>query len=171
MTKHKRFELSEQTAALVRYLHPMEKGLLIKYAELSKNLGFLIDARNPKLTYARKILQRQHNAVWICVAPRVGIKRLTDVEIAERLPTWWLKGARSKLKRGSAQADAVELQALDVNQQARFAVDSIQAELAHSALSKATRRRMEKVARGTSNDLPSFTAVEWAINLAPRAGK
>jgi hypothetical protein len=167
----KLFELSEQTASIVRYLMPMEKGATITYAELSKNLGFKLNARHAKLIYARKLLQRQHNAVWICVAPGVGIKRLNDAEIAERLPSWWLNGARSKLKNGGAQADVIEISALDKTQQARFSVDSIQMELAQSALSKATRRRMEKVARGTSNDLPAFTAVEWAINLSPRAGK
>lgn len=167
----KKFELSEQTAAIVRYLNSMEKGSLIKYSELSKNLGFSINARSAKLIYARKLLQRQHNAVWVCVKPSVGIKRLNDAEIAERLRGWWLPGARNKLKRGGNQTEVVDVDQLDVDQQARFSVDSIQVELAQSALSKATRRKMEKVARGTSNDLPSFTAVEWAINLSPRAGK
>jgi hypothetical protein len=93
---------------------------------------------------------------------------LNDAEIAERLPNWWLNGARNKLKRGGKQADVVEMRELDIDEQARFAVDCIQKELSLEALSKATRKKMEKVARGTSNDLPSFTAVEWAISLTAK---
>lgn len=165
------FKLSDETARLVQYLRSLDKGTLVQYLELTRLIGMKIDARNARLIYARKILQRDYNAVWICVRPAVGVRRLTDAEIAERLPEWWLNGARNKLKRGGDQADVVELRELDVDQQARFAVDSIQRELAFDALSKATRKKMERVARGTSNDLPSFTAVEWAISLSPKAKK
>jgi hypothetical protein len=72
------------------------------------------------------------------------------------------------LKRGGHQSEIVELDALDINEQARFSVDCIQRELAFESLSKATRRKMERTARGTSNDLPAFTAIEWAISLSPR---
>jgi hypothetical protein len=165
------FVLSEETARLVAYLRAQEKGALVTYNELSEAISSKIYSGHHKLNYARLILQRDHNAVWICVRPRVGIKRLNDVEIAERLPTWWLNGARSKLSRGGTQADVVDVHALDIDQQARFGVDSIQRELAFEALSKATRKKMERVARGTSNDLPAFTAVEWAISLSPRSKK
>jgi hypothetical protein len=164
----KPFELSEQTARLVRCLQPQPKTTIVTYDELTKLVGFEVTSRNTKLVYARKILERDHAQVWVCIRPRVGIKRLTDVEIAERLPVWWLDGARNKLSRGGQQADVVEWRELDVDQQARFSVDCIQRELAHDALSKTMRRKMEKIARGTSNDLPTFSAVEWAISLSPK---
>jgi hypothetical protein len=162
------FERSEETAALVRFLQSHEKGARITYGELSQQMGRSIRPNDSKLIYARQILTKQHNAVWVCVRPAVGLHRLTDAEIAERLPAWWLKGARSKLRRGGDETDVVEIAQLDIDQQARFAVNSIQSELAREALSRATKKKMEKVARGTSNDLPSFTAVEWAITLSPR---
>ena len=154
-----RFELSEQTSSLVRYLQALEKNTEITYRELSEAVSFRVGPTTGRLIYARKILQRDHNAVWTCVRPRVGLRRLNDAEIAERLPTWWYNGARNKLTRGSDQADVVDIAKLDIDQQARFAVDSIQGQLAREALSKATRKRVEKTARGTSNDLPSFTVV------------
>jgi len=165
----KPFERSEETEAMVNYLRLLEKNEIVSYSKLSQVAGIKIAPNTPKLIYARFVLERDHNAVWICVRPRVGIRRLNDMEIAERLPRFWLNGARNKLNRGGHQADVVELRELDIDQQARFAVDSIQRELAFDALSKATRKKMEKVARGTSNDLPSFTAIEWAISLSPKA--
>lgn len=166
------FQLSETTASLVRFLAAMPKGEQIDYPKLSETAGVPISSRSATLISARRLLERDHNQVWICVQPRIAIRRLNDAEIADRLPRWWLRGARSKLKRGGEQADVVELAALDIDQQARFAIDSIQRELAFNSLSKATRARMERVARGNSNDLPAFTAVEWAIALTrPRKEK
>ncbi|WP_338822151.1 hypothetical protein WDM22_38695 [Bradyrhizobium septentrionale] len=160
-----RFELSERTTKLVGLLRFIEKGREVAYAELSKQVGETITARNS--VYARHILQRDHAAVFICL-PTVGLRRLTDLEITERLPGFWLNGARSKLKRGGAEADIVDMHHLDTDQQVSFSVSSIQRELAMETLSKATRSKMEKVARGTSNDLPAFTAIEWAISLSPK---
>jgi hypothetical protein len=162
----KRFELSSESEALIRYLRAIEKGMTVTYGELSKLVGKKINAA--KTSYIRFVLQRDSNQVWICIKPGVGLRRLNDAEIAERLPKWWLNGARNKLSRGGKQADVVELRELDIDEQTRFSVDCIQRELAIEALSKATRRKMEKVARGTSNDLPSFTAIEWAISLNPK---
>lgn len=163
-----KFQLSEKTASIVRFLQSSPKGTSVPYADITKAVGFKVGSRSPWLVYARVVLQRDHNAIWTCVRPGVGVKRLTDPEIAERLPNWWWSSARRKLSRGGDQADIVDIQQLDIDQQARFAVDSIQGELAREALSKATRRKMEKVARGTSNDLPVFSAIEWAISLSPK---
>ena len=165
------FELSEETKALVNYLRSLEKGLTVNYSELSKLTGMRVTSNSPKVRYARFILQRDHSAVWIAIKPGVGLRRLNDAEIAERLPTWWMNGARSKLKRGGDQAEVVDLKQLDIDQQTRFSIDCIQRELALDSLSKATRRKMEKTARGTSNDLPSFNIVEWAISLSARPQK
>jgi hypothetical protein len=162
------FVLSEETARLIRFLAPLAKGEAVDYAQLSTIAGFSVTPRSGKLVSARRILERDHNQVWICVQPNVGLRRLTDIELAERLPQWWLRGARRKLTRGGEQADIVEIGALDIDQQVAFSVDSIQRALAFESLSKATRRRMERVARGTSNDLPAFNAIEWAIMLSPR---
>lgn len=165
----KPFELSEETARIVRYLREIDKGNQVTYAELTTHAGFKVVSNSHHLTYARLILQRDHAHVWICVRPRVGVRRLTDAEIADRLPSFFLNGARSKLKRGGDQADVVELKGLDIDQQARFSVDCIQRELAFDSLSRATRRKLEKVARGTSDDLPALTAIEWAFALTPKA--
>lgn len=163
-----RFELSQQTAKIVNYLRALDKGATVTYDELSRLTGIEIHPSHGKLRYARFMLERDHNAVWECLKPRIGVKRLNDVEIAERLPQWWLHGARNKLQRGGNQAHTVELRELDIDQQARFSVDCIQRELAFESLSKAMRRKMEHVARGTSNDLPSFNVIEWAISLSPK---
>jgi hypothetical protein len=157
---------SQESAQLVNYLRAIEKGMRVSYDELSQLVGKPVSAKNT--AHVRFILQRDSNAVWVCIPPGVGLRRLTDPEIAERLPDWWLNGARRKLSRGGKQADVVELGRLDIDQASRFAVNCIQRELAFEALSKATRRKLEKVARGSSNDLPSFTAVEWAISLSPK---
>lgn len=162
----KPFELSQETAQIVNYLRTIEKGMQVTYVELSRLIGRKMTPQ--KTAYARFMLQRDTNAVWICVRPGVGLRRLTDVEIAERLPTWWLNGARAKLNRGGKQADVVDPRQLDITQQTRFGVDCIQRELAFDSLSKAMRSKMERVARGTSNDLPSFNVLEWAISLTAK---
>lgn len=162
------FQRSQLTDRLVRYLGQFEKGSHLSYSELSTAAETPIDSRTGSLISARRILQRDANAVWGCVIPRVGVYRLNDAEIAARQRTWWLRGARNKLSNGAKQADTVEIGLLDIDQQARFATDSITRELARDALSRATQRRIEKVARGSSNDLPAFTAVEWMITLNPR---
>jgi len=163
-----KFERSETTSRIVAYLASLAKGAEVTYSELANAVGERIESRSSKLTSARFILERDHNAIWICIAPKIGVRRLTDVEIADRIPGWWLKGARNKLRRGGSQADNVEIESLDLNQQTRFAVNCIQRELALDALSTTMRRRVERVARGTSNDLPAFNIVEWAITLSPR---
>jgi len=165
------FERSELTKSLIRYLAAFDKGTRITYDELSNSVGFPVDSRTPNLISARKILEREHNAVWNCVVPRVALFRLTDPEIAARQGSWYLLGARNKLKAGAAKADVVELDELTIDQQARFATHSIIREIAREALSKATERRVEKTARGTSNDLPSFSAIEWMISLSQRRAK
>jgi hypothetical protein len=164
----KPFERSEITTRLVDYLRSHDKGSHIPYRELTPLVGQAINAKSTNLTSARKILERDHNAIWVCVVPHVGIRRLNDAEIADRLRVWWMRGARRKLDRGGDQIDVVETQNLDIDQQARFSIDCIQRELAFNSLSRATRQRMEKVARGSSNDLPSFNVLEWAISLTPR---
>lgn len=165
------FRRSELTDTLIRYLASLEKGTRLTYKELSAQIGATVGSRSHPLLYARRILERDYAAVWGCVEPNVGLYRLDDTQIAERQNTWYLRGARNKLDAGARQADVVELDRLDINQQARFATASIIRELARDALSKATQKRVEKVARGTSNDLPSFNAIEWMITLSPRRSK
>jgi hypothetical protein len=162
------FERSAVTTRIVNYLREMDKNSHVTYRQLTDLIGAPIMAKSPKMIYARKILQRDHNAVWVCVAPGVGVRRLNDLEIAERLQPWWMRGARNKLKRAGNEIEVVDTSQLNIDQLARFGVDCMQRELAFTSLSKATARRMERIARGTSNDLPAFNIVEWAINLSPR---
>lgn len=164
----KPFERSETTAALVRYLSQCDKGARVTYQELTGIAGITIAANTSNLTYARKILERDCAQVWVCIAPRICVYRLNDPEIVDRQRAWYLFGARNKLLASSRQADVVMLEHLDAHQQARFATDSIIREIARESLSRATQRRIEKVARGTSNDLPTFSAVEWMISLSPK---
>lgn len=159
------FTRSPITDALVRYLQPFDKGTSITYAELSTAAACKITSMSYHLRRVRVILQNEHGQVWEAVTPHVGLYRLTDKEIAQRQGKWWLPGARRKLVRGSKQAAIVELGQLTIDEQARFATHNIQSELAQQALSKATATRIGKVARGTSNDLPAFNAIEWAITL------
>jgi hypothetical protein len=163
-----RFVRSEITTQLVAYLAAFDKGSHVDYGKLSERAATPISARSGHLRSARHILQHEHNQVWDAVAPGVGVYRLNDAQIAAHLARWWIPGARRKLRRGGDQASIVRLDQLTVDQQARLATDTIQVELASQALSKATANRLNKVARGTSNDLPSFNAIEWAITLMPR---
>lgn len=167
----KPFSLSDETSALVRYLQSNPKGTVVIYDDLSRLVGIKVTASTAKLIYARKILLRDHNQVWACVRPRIGIKRLNDMEMAERQDKQFLPRARNQLNRGSDEADVVEYKELDLDQQARFAVSNIQRQLGIDALSKVTRKRLEKVSRGNGNDLPTFSAVEWAISLSPKVKK
>jgi len=164
----KAFERSETTASLVRYLAQHDKGARVTYPELSDIAGITVSARTTNLTSARKILERDHAQVWICVTPGVCLYRLNDPEIADRQRNWFLFSARNKLAAGARQADVIELEHLNIQQQARFATDSIIREIARDALARSMARKIEKVARGTSNDLPSFSAVEWMISLSPK---
>jgi alkylated DNA nucleotide flippase Atl1 len=161
------FKRSEETNRIVGFLRMLDKGAEITYREISEHVGAPLSSRTAKLIYARVILQRDHNAVWICVRPNVGLRRLNDVEIADRLRPWWLKRARNGLRRAGDEVEVVDTSALNLDQMARFGVDCVQRELAFNSLSIATRNRMEKVARGTSNDLPSFNILEWAISFSP----
>lgn len=161
------FQRSPQTEALVHYLASCAKGDQVDYAKLSEIAGATIDSRSGKLISARRILENTHNQIWVAVKPFVGVRRLDDAGIADRMRDWWLRGARRKVQRGTDQADVVETNKLDLRQQVRFSVACIQANLAQDALSKATQHRVEKVAQGNSNDLPSFNVIEWAITLSP----
>jgi hypothetical protein len=161
------FEMKERTRKLVAYLRHVEKGTDITYRELTRQIGEPVDAK--LCNGARVILLRDFAAVFAAI-PKIGLRRLTDLETAELLPSFYLKGARNKLKRGGARADVVDIRQLDIDQQVAFSVNCIQRELAMESLSRTTRKKMEKVARGTSNDLPKFTAIEWAISLsAPKS--
>jgi hypothetical protein len=162
------FRRSELTDSIVRYLREQPKETRVLYDELSRHTNATIDSRSAALIYARKILERDHNQVWTCVRPRIGLVRANDTQIADRQRDWWLAGARRKIVRGSREADVVDTKLLDIAVQARFATDCIQRELVEQSLSRATRNRLEKVARGTGNDLPAFNAVEWAITLSPK---
>src|SRR5262249_28402303 len=159
------FERSELTTAIVNALRSFDKETLVTYGDLSKLVGVAVASGSHNLIYARKILERTHNQIWLPERPRIGVRRLNDRQIAERLPDWHLNGARRKLERGGNEAANVEVKNLDIAEQARFGVYSIQRELALQTLSKATARRLENVARGNSNDLPAFNILEWMISL------
>lgn len=165
------FKRSPITEAIIRYLSMQPKGTSVPYDELSRIVGAEMSARNACLITARRVLEREHLAVWCCIAPGVGVWRLTDPEIAERQRNWFIPGARNKLTAGSRQSKVVELDQLDIDQQARFATDNVIREIGREALSRAMQRRVEKVARGSSNDLPAFNILEWAISLSPRPSR
>jgi len=166
-----RFTRSELTKQLVRYLAQHDKGTVIDYAELSQIAGEKVTVNHSKLVYARKLLIKEHNQVWAAI-PKLGLRRLDDVGIAKKLGEWHLPTARNKLKRGGKEARFVDTKQLSADEQTHFAVDCLQQELASQSLSRTTRNKLAKVARGTSNDLPSFNALEWMIPLTrPRKPK
>jgi hypothetical protein len=162
------FQRSETTDRLVRYLQHHDKGSLLNYAELTAHAGEPITSRSPKLISAIRVLERDHAQVWNLVKPHIGVYRFKDDELATRLRKWWMRGARRKLIRGGSQSEIVDNRTLDADQQTAFSVDCVQRELAFQSLSRATRNRLEKVSRGSSNDLPSFNILEWAVSLSPR---
>jgi hypothetical protein len=162
------FERSVITDRLMQYLRAHDKGQQLTYAQITAATEYKVGPKDHHLRYARTILRRDHAQVWVTVRPGIGIERLTDQKIADRLPSWWLNGARRKLDRGGDESAIVEINNLTIDGQARFSVNSIQQQLALQSLSKPTWRHLEKVARGTSNDLPSFNILEWAFSLTPR---
>jgi hypothetical protein len=162
------FERSAITDRLAQFLRAHDKGQSLSYKEISTATDCKVGPNSHHLRYARYILKRDHAQVWVAVKPGIGIERLTDQKIADRLPSWWLNGARRKLDRGGDESAIVEINNLTIDGQARFSVNSIQQQLALQSLSKPTWRHLEKVARGTSNDLPSFNILEWAFSLTPR---
>jgi hypothetical protein len=168
MSERKLFELSELTRSIVAFLKTQDKGVRVDYRELSRIVGSKVESTNHNLLYARMILRRDHAQIWLPIRPRIGVRRLNDLEITEHIPQFFHNGARNKLNLGDKFRETVDLHQLDSDMQVRFSVDAIQAELALDALSKAQRRKIERVARGTSNDLPSFNAIEWAISLMPK---
>jgi hypothetical protein len=161
-----KFQRSETTDRLIRFLRSHEKKTLLPYRELSEQAGEKITSRSAKLRTAINVLEKNDAQVWRLIGPHVGAYRLDDAEIALRLRSWWLRGARRKLIRGGDQSEVVITAELDTDQQSGFAVDCIQRELAFQSLSRATRNKLAKTARGTSNDLPSFNILEWAVSLS-----
>jgi hypothetical protein len=161
------FTRSQLTDAIVKHLHLLDKNTQITYSELGRIVGKSVSSRSANLQYARKILERDHNQIWVAIRPNVGIRRLNDVDIADYHKSWWLGGASRKLKRGTSSAEIVETKLLDKEQQTKFSVDCIQRELALQSLARATAKKLDKVARGSSNDMPSFNILEWAISLMP----
>jgi len=164
------FKRSPLTDRLVRYLSAFEKGTEISYDELSRGAGQTITSRSNNLTYAKKLLEKEFLQVWVAVRNE-GIKRCTDTEIAERLPNFHMRGAGRKLKRGGKQSRIVDLKQLPINEQARFGVHCLQQQLASQALSRQTHTRLARASRGTSNDLPRFNVLEWALPLSPLKGE
>jgi hypothetical protein len=160
------FVRSELTARLVRYLAALPKGTLATYDELGQSVGEPISARMHHLRSARAILVAEHRQLW-SARPRIGLRRLTDQEIAEKVLPWHLRGARHKLGRGVARSSVAEMSELTPALQQKHAMHNVQAELALQALSRATAARLAKTAQGNSNDLPAFNLVEWAITLMP----
>jgi hypothetical protein len=163
-----RFQRSETTNALIRYLAPWPKGTSISYDELSQAVSVSINSRNACLLVARRVLQNEHLQMWACVPPNVGLVLLTDAQRVEHHRHWNLGGARNKLTAGGRVAETIDLDLLTIGEQARFATDSVIRSVASEALSRTMQRRVEKIARGSSNDLPAFNAIEWAIALTPR---
>lgn len=166
--KRKPFTRSAATDALVRYLAAFEHGTQLTYTELSSAAGEDITPRSGKLQSVFRILLESHAQVWVLVPPQVGVKRLGHSEIAARDASLHINGARSKLRRGGKIAAQVDAQQLDKDGQVKFSVNCFVRELALQTLSTKTRNRAERVVRGTSNDLPKFDLVEWAVSLSPR---
>jgi hypothetical protein len=163
------FKRSAATEALVRYLAAFEMGTQLSYAELTNAAGEEITPRSGKLRSATHILMASHGQVWVLVPPQIGVRRLNDSEIAARFASLHMNGARHKLKHGTTLAEQVDARQLGKNEQVKFSVDCIQRELGLQALSKSARRDLERIARGSSNELPKFNILEWAVSLsAPR---
>jgi len=156
------FVRAETTDRLIRYLAAFDKGTTVTYGDLSKTLGAPVTSRTSALRSARIALQKEHAQVWHA-EPGVGVRRLTDPQMAEL--TWWLRGARGKLNRGRNQGSVADVAVLPADQQVRFAIQNVQAELALQALARPTATRLAKTVRGNANDLPAFNMVEWAITL------
>src|SRR4029077_7273901 len=160
------FKRSPLTDRLVKYLSSFEKGTQIGYDELSRVVGQTVTSRSTNLNYAKKLLQKEHAQVWVAVRNE-GIKRCTDRDMAERQPNWFIRGAGRKLKRSGKEARVVDLKQLPLDEQSKFGVHCLQQQLAGQALSRQAHTRLAKVARGTSNDLPQFNILEWALPLGP----
>ena len=166
-----RFERSELTKSLVRYLAEDEKGARVPHVELSQAVGAAINSRHACLIRpaASSNGTQIRSGVAFRRCRRLAAERPGDRAASTRLV--FVPCPQSTERGRVAGRCSVHLDHLNVDEQSRFAVSSIIREVAREALSKAVHRRVEKVARGTSNDLPSFNAVEWMISLSPRRSK
>lgn len=161
------FQRSELTDNLVRYMGSHDEGTVIPYQELSSFSGTPISSTSSHLQSAKKILLSDRGQCWWAVR-NIGVKRLTPAEAAEKLGTAHLPSARRKLAHGDTVAKNVDVQRLDQDDYQRFQANSTQIAIGIVALSRKLNRGMEKVVRGTSNDMPAFNAADWRIILSPR---
>ena len=113
--------------------------------------------------------ERDHNAVWVPVRPKIGLRRLKDNEIAKRLPEWFLPAPANKLRRGGDQANVVELKELDLKEQASFSVDCIQRSLPCSLYQRPHVQSWKRL-RAKLEQSASFMPLK-AINLTPQRPK
>jgi glutamyl-tRNA reductase len=161
------FRRSELTDAIVRYLCGFDEGGIVNYNELSRIVGVKITSASSHLASAKRILRDEFSQIWRAV-PNIGVRRLNHTQSAEALRKERLARARRQIAVGGKEANTVETSQLDIDTQARFRADCIVREYAAQLLSSTMRKRLDRVSRGTSNDLPSFNATEWAISLSPR---
>ena len=165
----KLFELSEQTAQLVRCLQSTEgNGHGLRRAiEACWVQGYIEQCQ---LIYARKILERDHltnlglhsaprrdtaaQRFGNCRAPaRSGgwAVRATSLTVAVIGPTWLVARTRCR------PANTLQRRLHSARTRIRCVVKTMRARWRRS--------------RAASNDLPTFSAVEWAISLSPRKKK
>jgi hypothetical protein len=160
-----RFQISTVTLAIVNYLKLQEPETVVAYGELSRIVGVEIKSTTHLLRSARDILVRDHLHVWVPVQPRVGLRRLRNVEIPDRHKRFHLRRAGRTLGRAGRDARTVNTARLSADDQRRFGVQCIQQHLAQEALSRTTQTRLEQVSRADGNAPAPLNISDLAIAL------
>ena len=101
-----------EVSRLVDFLQPQEHGARVTYEELSELIH--MDARKEgrgKVTSAKRIMEKQHNKIWITVTG-VGIQLANDSEIVLE-SSKHLTRAHRAAKRGVKKVGIANYEALD----------------------------------------------------------
>jgi hypothetical protein len=102
-------ELSIYTQEIERKLLEVEVGETITYAELSEHIGLNVQEPNARgyLYSAMRRLLNNDQIVFDCVRG-VGVKRLSDEEIAKGIGSKYLKSLRAKTKKANKKLTSIQ---------------------------------------------------------------
>jgi hypothetical protein len=162
MTENTMFQMSADARLLIQHMSKATVGQTITYDELKGVISRPVDGSSGALRTALKRLLRDKGFVFGCV-PKVGFKRLNDVEIVA-------EGAqaadhiRRKAKRSIERQMKADFTKLSREQQGRFTAQvSVMASIAFMSGSA----QMEKIASKSSpeiKELPISATLAMFVN-------
>ena len=157
-----KFSVSAETTLIAQRLADVEPGRIVTYAELSALV--VADVRGSarhSLTSARRIVQRDHRAVFESVRG-VGIRRLTDTEIATQCGRETIRAMHRKAGRGLKRIACANTDGLDREAVTRMNADaSLIGVMRHVTKAGSLKRIESRVAeKGGKDRLPIGDVLE-----------